>query len=294
MTASEELAPESRPRRLSPAARPWIAALANLLAAPMGHVVAGAALRGVVVCIALFLASVAIVWSVPLVPGWVTVAMLVSVVPLSLAALLGDAWRQASRHAATPRRYQRWYAYLGILLLVLVAGEFGRGILRTRVQPFRIAAGSMLPTLLVGDYVFVDRAAYGRARPRPGDLVAFEFPLDRSKLFIKRVIAVPPQTIEIRDKQVYIDGAPLAEPYLHFTDRSTRPAGIDPRDNFGPYTIGADQYFLMGDHRDNSNDSRYYGPVSADLLAGRVATIYFSNDPEGGGIRWNRIGEVPR
>ena len=109
-------------------------------------------------------------------------------------------------------------------------------------------------------------------------MIVFQYPRNPHQDFIKRCIATGGQTIEIRNKQVIVDGDTLNEPYAIKTDPSMRPPGYEPRDNFGPYTVPPGDLFMMGDNRDNSNDSRFWGPVAMDLVKGRAMFIYFSTD----------------
>jgi signal peptidase I len=174
------------------------------------------------------------------------------------------------------------------------------------IQAFRIPSESMVPTLLKGDFLFVNKFEYGpkipfthvrlpgiRA-PRRGDVIVFQYPRNPHQDFIKRCIATGGQTIEIHNKQVIVDGDTLAEPYKIQTDPSVRPPGFEPRDNFGPYTVPKGDLFMMGDNRDNSNDSRFWGPVAMDLVKGRAMFIYFSTDGSNaldafGKIRFGRL-----
>jgi len=158
------------------------------------------------------------------------------------------------------------------------------------IQAFRIPSESMVPTLLKGDFLFVNKFEYGPKLPfthvrlpgirppRRGDVIVFQYPRNPHQDFIKRCIATGGQTIEIRNKQVIVDGDTLNEPYAIKTDPSMRPPGYEPRDNFGPYTVPPGDLFMMGDNRDNSNDSRFWGPVAMDLVKGRAMFIYFSTD----------------
>jgi signal peptidase I len=158
------------------------------------------------------------------------------------------------------------------------------------IQAFRIPSESMVPTLLKGDFLFVNKFEYGPKLPfthvrlpgirppRRGDVIVFQYPRNPHQDFIKRCIATGGQTIEIRNKQVIVDGDTLNEPYAIKTDPSMRPPGFEPRDNFGPYTVPPGDLFMMGDNRDNSNDSRFWGPVKMDLVKGRAMFIYFSTD----------------
>jgi signal peptidase I len=120
-------------------------------------------------------------------------------------------------------------------------------------------------------------------------VIVFQFPQDPSKDFIKRCIAAGGQTLEVKDKQVVVDGEPLSEPYTIHTDPNVRPAGYDSRDNYGPLTVDAGEFFMMGDNRDNSNDSRYWGTLEKDLIKGRAMFLYWSWDGERHWPRWNRI-----
>jgi len=169
------------------------------------------------------------------------------------------------------------------------------------IQAFRIPSESMRDTLLVGDFLFVNKFEFGpkipfthirlpglRA-PRHGDVIVFQYPQDPNKDFIKRCIATGNQTLEVRNKQVLLDGHAIREPYAIHTDPNTRPAGYDDRDFFGPVTVKPNELFMMGDNRDNSNDSRYWGTLDMDLVKGRAMFLYWSWDGERNWPRWNRI-----
>ncbi len=174
------------------------------------------------------------------------------------------------------------------------------------IQAFRIPSESMRDTLLVGDFLFVNKFEYGPKipfthvrlpglrQPRHGDVIVFQYPQDPSKDFIKRCIATGQQTLEIRNKQLVLDGQSIREPYTIHTDPNVRPAGYDDRDNFGPVTIKPNELFMMGDNRDNSNDSRYWGTLDMDLVKGRAMFLYWSWDGERNWPRWNRIFQIIR
>jgi len=156
------------------------------------------------------------------------------------------------------------------------------------IQAFRIPSESMVPTLLVGDFLFVNKFEYGPKipfthirlpglrPPRRGDVIVFQWPVNPSKDFIKRCIATGGQTLEVRDKRVIVDGDTLTEQYAVHIDPGFHPKGYDVRDYFGPMTVRQGELFMMGDNRDNSNDSRFWGPVKMDLVKGRAMFIYFS------------------
>ena len=191
--------------------------------------------------------------------------------------------------------------YVEALLWALALTLFLRAFV---IQAFRIPSASMQNTLLIGDFLFVNKFEYGPKipfthirlpgirLPRRGDVIVFQFPQDPTKDFIKRCIATGGQTLQIKDKQVFVDGVPLREPYAIHSDPSIRPAGYEYRDNFGPYTVPKGQTFMMGDNRDNSNDSRYWGPLPLDLVRGRAMFLYWSWNSETNWPRWNRIFQV--
>jgi signal peptidase I len=163
-------------------------------------------------------------------------------------------------------------------------------------QATQVPTESMKPTILVGDHFFLDKFAFPANYPqfmskvlpareiRRGDIVAFRSPENPKVPFIKRTIGLPGETLEIRDKTVYIDGKALQEPYKYFMDPNVyeRSSGIPSdyivRDNYGPKVIPPNCYFMMGDNRDNSNDSRYWGVVNGNNIIGKPLFIYWSYD----------------
>jgi signal peptidase I len=160
------------------------------------------------------------------------------------------------------------------------------------VQAFKIPTGSMENNLLIGDHLLVNKfifgptpLAIGRAtlpvRPiRRGDIVVFKYPEEPDRDFIKRVIGLPGETVELRNKKVFVNNQPLEEPYVHFLTPPTSDyqevTSFDVRERFGPVTVPADKYFVMGDNRDNSQDSRYWGFLPRDYVKGKALVIYWS------------------
>jgi len=160
------------------------------------------------------------------------------------------------------------------------------------VQAFKIPTGSMENNLLIGDHLLVNKFVFGPTplaigrkvlpvRPiRRGDIVVFKYPDEPDRDFIKRVIGLPGETIELRNKKVHVNGQPLEEPYVHFlTPPSTEYQEVtssDLRERFGPVTVPPDQYFVMGDNRDNSQDSRYWGFLPRHYVKGKALLIYWS------------------
>ena len=179
------------------------------------------------------------------------------------------------------------------------------------IQNFKIPSSSMEDTLLVGDRLFAVKFLYGikipfttfrvlKIRdPRPGDVVVFKYPLDPSKPYIKRCIAVGGQTVEIRNKKVYVDGEFQKLPEeAKFIDHSIVPAEFGPRDNYPLTKIPEGSFFAMGDNRDNSNDSRFWDFVPYDNLNGKALFLYWSLDNDVPiydifhKVRWNRIFNI--
>jgi signal peptidase I len=172
------------------------------------------------------------------------------------------------------------------------------------VQAFKIPSGSMIPTLLVGDHILVNKFSYGIKipltdkilvrfwEPQRNDVIVFIYPLDTSKDFIKRVIGLPGETLQISNKKIYINGSPLEDLHAHYATSEILPGNIHQRDNFGPVRIPADSYFVMGDNRDKSLDSRFWGVVKREAIKGKACIIYWSWDFSPFVFRWNRIGKI--
>ena len=162
------------------------------------------------------------------------------------------------------------------------------------VQAFKIPTGSMEQSLLIGDHLLVNKFVFSptasdaerwvlpMGEVERGDIAVFKFPEQPERDFIKRVIGLPGETFEVRRKRVFINGKPLDEPYLrgHVPTMSRAGIAVDRRDNFGPLTVPDDHYFMMGDNRDNSQDSRFWGPLPHAYLKGKAMVVYWSYDAE--------------
>jgi len=170
------------------------------------------------------------------------------------------------------------------------------------VQAFKIPSGSMIPTLLIGDHILVNKFLYGTqipftdkkilifGGPEKGDIIVFKYPENPTKDFIKRVIATEGDTIEEKNKVVYVNGEPVTETYAYHYD-PTMHSGSDPRDTFGQIRVPKDKIFVMGDNRDHSYDSRFWGFVDEKEVKGKAFIIYWSWDPDKW-VRFNRIGRL--
>jgi signal peptidase I len=186
--------------------------------------------------------------------------------------------------------------YVESIVIAVILALFVRTFV---VQAFKIPTGSMEENLLVGDHLLVNKFVFApTASPierallpvgviQRGDVVVFKYPEEPDRDFIKRVIGLPGETLEVRDKKVYVNGSPLDEPYAHYLEPPGQRAepfettSYDVRDRYGPVTVPPNQYFVMGDNRDNSQDSRYWGFLPRDYVKGRALVIYWSYDANG-------------
>jgi signal peptidase I len=186
--------------------------------------------------------------------------------------------------------------YLESIIIAVILALFIRTFV---VQAFKIPTGSMENNLLIGDHLLVNKFVFGPTdtilerwllpvRPlRRGDIVVFKFPEQPERDFIKRVIGLPGETLEVRDKRVYIDGKPIDEPYVHFLEPPPAPTekhevtSFDLRERYGPVLVPAGHCFVMGDNRDNSEDSRYWGFLPRENTKGLALMVYWSYESNG-------------
>lgn len=213
-----------------------------------------------------------------------------------------------------PRQKPIWREYAEALAIAVVLAVSIRTFF---MGAYEIPSGSMQPTLLIGDHILVNKLLYGLRMPdsifglhppgiptarylfhleavHRGDVVVFVYPVDRSKDFIKRVIAVGGDTVEVRGGTVYLNGSRMADPHAHYQIEA-QARGQSPRDNFGPLKIPPGKLFMMGDNRDLSFDSRFWGLVDANDVEGRALVIYWSWDSDSNSllsVRWNREGKL--
>lgn len=209
-------------------------------------------------------------------------------------------------------------SFFPIILVVLVLRSF-------LVEPFRIPSGSMMPTLLAGDFILVNKFSYGIrlpvtgtkiidvGTPQRGDIVVFRFPKDPATDYIKRIVGLPGDHIRYSDKTLYINGEQAAQDYIGIyagVGAGLGMSGASLRTELlgevrheiliqnsrriaeGEFTVPEGHYFVMGDNRDNSNDSRFWGSVPEENLVGKAFMIWMNWDSARGGITWDRIGNM--
>jgi len=187
------------------------------------------------------------------------------------------------------------------LILAILLALFIRTFI---VQAFKIPSGSMKQTLQIGDHILVNKFIYGvklpyfnttiipYKKPQREDIIVFKFRQEPEKDFIKRTIGVPGDVIEILNKEVYVNKKRMEQDYAVYTDLHIIPKAMQPRDNFGPVTVPEDSIFVMGDNRDHSYDSRFWGFVDLKDVKGKAIIIYWSWDNDNFGVRWGRIGKI--
>ena len=279
--------------------KPWIAGLLTFFTIGLGHLYSGKAKKGIV----LYFLGQGTILAIFLPLIWLSPNILVFL--LAVVCALGflifcilDALRVSRRNKLTYelKKYNRWYVYVLVsaVNLLLIQPAVERAIKSDIVEAYRIPSGAMKPTLQIGDHILADKYIYKKTEPKRGDIVIFPFPEDPSKDFIKRVVAVGGETIEIIDKQISINGEIIEEPFVIHTDSNIFRDKKRPRDNFGPVKVPDDSLFVMGDNRDHSYDSRFWGFVKKASVKGKAASIYWSWDKDSSSVRWSRIGSKVR
>jgi signal peptidase I len=195
------------------------------------------------------------------------------------------------------------YEYAEAIIIAILIAVVVRTFV---VQAYKIPSRSMVPTLLVGDHILVNKFIYGVkvpflrntiisvTNPQRGDIVVFIYPNDRSKDYIKRVIGLGGDKIEIKNKIIFINGKKYSDAYGIYSDNVIYPGSMQPRDNFGPVTVPPKSLFVMGDNRDESADSRFWGFVDLKDVEGKAFIIYFSLNYEEKNLRWQRLGNILR
>ena len=200
--------------------------------------------------------------------------------------------------------------YLEAIIIALILALFIRAFV---VQAFKIPSGSMENTLLIGDHILVNKFSYGikipnkiffsntklfgdirffEEMPERGDTVVFEYPKDENRDFIKRVVGLPGEVLEIKAQTLYMNGKPITEPYAIHRNPYSEDRPMHPRDNYGPVVIPKRKFFVMGDNRENSQDSRYWNFLDMDRVKGKAFIIYWSWNSEKFSLRWNRLAKL--
>ena len=193
--------------------------------------------------------------------------------------------RETSRIRNQPQRKPLWREYLETAVIAIVAAVLLRLFV---VSAYRVNSSSMEDKLYEGDYIFVNKLAYSFGNePQVGDIIVFKYPNNPTKDFIKRIVALPGQTVQIADKIVYVDEEVATIPFESKNiDKRIIPGDLSFRDNFGPYQVPIGEYFVMGDNRDDSRDSRFWGGVPQENLKGKAVFVYWSWMPDPETLEW--------
>ena len=267
--------------------RAFLAFIAGFLGLGLGYVYVGKLRAGVAIFLSSFCLVAFFAWTRLIVQSasmvWLLAALLILI---TLMALIHPVVLAARNREVLKRRYNRWWFYLLWCFVTLVLGPIifaGRsGLLG--YETFRVASASMSPTLELNEFFMSDSWIYHHHAAMVGEIVVLERSESPGVKYIKRVVAVAGDNIELRDGVLYRNGQPVAEPYVH----APNAYGGAPR-NISPSTLGPGLIYVLGDYRDNSLDSRQWGPFRTTSLRGRVQYIWMSSGPKSR-IRWDRVG----
>jgi len=209
--------------------------------------------------------------------------------------IIVDAIRQAKKQESPYhlKSYNKWTIYiLAILIHQGVDYVVSASIRDVLIKPYRIPTASMDPTLITGDLILNNKLSFSTSNPKRGDVVIFQYPPNEELVYVKRIIGLPGDTLFIKNKEVFINRSQLDEPYVIHIDSTIHPIGHGPRDHFGPSVVPSNRYFVLGDNRDNSLDSRYWGTVERNQIKGIPRLIYLSLGRRFPFIRFQRIGKM--
>lgn len=270
---------ESSTRSLNP----LVAVLLSILGPGLGYTYVGRIRLGLAVVVVIIFMLAGAGWSrAVLTPVALYVAAFIGVV-VAVVPPIHSAIIAAKTSDAKVEPYNRWWVYAVWILSAQILLEVylvSRGTV-FGFDAHRVPSASMAPTLIKGDYVIVDTWIFDEGPPEFGDLVVFRSPQHPGARFVKRIAGLPGETVEIRRDVLYRNGKPIDEAYIQLATRQ-----ITPMSEFAPTVVPEGSYFVLGDNRHNSSDSRFLGPIEADDILGRVELRYFSFDSE---IRWDRF-----
>jgi len=275
--------------------RPWLAGLLAILNPAVGYAYVGKLQKGIIISLLLLFLYPALAIFLIVKITKIALLCLVAIPIIIIFIFFTDCYKTAKEYNISYelKSYNKWWVYLSLyiffgIILTSLPQTYTRNNL---IQAFKIPAGSMLPTLEIGDHLLVDKSIYKNTPIQRGDIIVFPMPKKPEIDYIKRVIALPGDTIEIVNKEVFINGKQQDHSYSIHLDTRVLVKGTSPRDNFGPIKIPDGNVFVMGDNRDNSYDSRFYGFISTQTVKGKFVQIYWSWDRKTSSVRWNRIGK---
>jgi signal peptidase I len=263
----------------SMARSPRIALLLSFLTPGLGQMYNGQMKRGIILYLAGGLIAITLV-STGLFFKFYTMVLCLAI----LAAFFFFVWSDAYTGAAkskdiTLKPYNKWYLYLLVILITafVIQPSFSSIIKNNIVRAYKTPSGGMEPALLVGDYFIADMRLYKNEKPKRGDVVIFEYPKDPSKDFIKRVIGVEGEKVEINGGRLYINDKEIGDSWGQVESKDKK-TSMQTSDTFGPVLVPKDSVFVLGDNRDNSQDSRHWGFVSTRQTKGKALYIYWARN----------------
>jgi signal peptidase I len=271
----------------------WLAGLLSLFEPGLGQIYNGQARKGICILFLPLLFLPIVTFSVHSDKFVYFVVIFLFLAAIFYMATVGDAIRTALKLKTEYhlKKYNKIIVYVGVVLMIVIVNTAISGIIKNNfVQAYKLPSASNEPTLVRGDHILTDRSAHAR-NPERGSFIVFEFPEDPKKDFIKRVVAIGGDIVEVQDKVLLINNAPVNENYIVHKDTNIFSDDINPRDNFGPVTIPEGACFVLGDNRDFSYDSRFWGVVENSKIKGTVKKIYWSWDSGKKSVRWGRIGK---
>ena len=275
--------------------RPTIAVILSLFGTGLGHLYGGKPVWAVSwLAVNMVTVNIALLILIRWDTGPYNIIIPLAAIVIMILSQIVHAWRSASGQPRDyeRRRYNRWYYYLLWWLVTFAVALFVNPY-PLHYRSFRVSGASMENTFLSGELFIVDMEIYKKEKPKRGDVVIVVPAIKEYTRYLERCVAVPGDMVEIIDKELYVNGE-LQNRYgsvkhidtTYDGSQQILPRGYggqNSRDNFGPYFISEGTYFMMGDNRDNSYDSRYWGAVSAESVLGKAVRIYYSPD-------WSRVG----
>jgi len=259
----------------------------------LGYIYCGHAKLGITIYIILqiiaFIALAFLLLPIPILNVIITTLIII----LAYLYIIIDSVKTArlTTDAYELKKYNRWYIYVIIFLFAafLIDPVTTWASKRFYIQSYKIPSGAMIPSLEIGDHIIVNKFVYQYRKPQHGDIIIFQFPKEPKREFIKRVIAIGGDKIEIRNKKLIINDNEVEEDYVVYQDVIVEDSE---RDNYGPSIVPHNSLFVLGDNRDQSYDSRFWGFVDIGAVRGKAQTIYWSWDKDNTTVRWDRIGQL--
>ncbi len=280
----------NKPRKL------WIAALLTLCTVGLGHIYGGNPKKGIILFIGqqcMYAVLVALLlMQCNQYTFFLSLGLPILYIIAAVCCAVHTSW--PNRTTYTLRGYNNLLIYISYFLLagLIIQSLLAEVTKNNYLQAFVIPSDAMKQTLLPGDFFLVDKCIYKKNIPERGDIVLFTHPDEPEVFLVKRIVAGPGDTIEIQDKVLYLNDHPIQEPYAFHPDKRIYPASVTPRDNLKKTTIQKNTFFLLGDNRDNSLDSRFKGAVPRENILGKGKIIYFSKDRNQNNLRLERMGKI--